>query len=71
MSERFPSILKAKVPLTLSSVPTGFLPWFAADLARAVHGTGAGGRAVVIAADEPAMRALADTVPVFAPKWKC
>jgi transcription-repair coupling factor (superfamily II helicase) len=67
VSERFPAILKARAPLTLASVPSGFLPWFAADLARAVHGTGSGGRAVIIAADEPAMRALADTVPTFAP----
>ena len=60
-------------------MPAGFLPWLAADLARAVHGTGKGGRAVIIAADEAAMRALADTVPVFAPEvevltfpaWDC
>ena len=66
-------------PLTLAGVPTGFLPWLAADLARAAHGTGNGGRAVIIAADEAAMRALADTVPVFAPEvevltlpaWDC
>ena len=45
MSEAYPDILKAKTPLTLASVPTGYLPWFAADLARAVHGTGKGGRA--------------------------
>ncbi|MCY7397335.1 MAG: hypothetical protein LH466_00655, partial [Sphingomonas bacterium] len=79
MSESFPTILKATAPLTLSSVPTGFLPWFAADLARAVHGAGKGGRAIIIAADEAAMRAIADTVPVFAPEvdvltlpaWDC
>jgi len=79
VSERFPAILKAKAPLTLSSIPAGFMPWFAADLARSVHGTGGGGRAVVIAADEAAMRAIADTVPVFAPEvevltlpaWDC
>ena len=66
-------------PLTLAGVPAGFLPWLAADLARAAHGTGQGGRAVIIAADEAAMRALADTVPVFAPEvevltfpaWDC
>jgi transcription-repair coupling factor (superfamily II helicase) len=40
VSESFAAILKAKAPLTLSSLPTGFLPWFAADLARAVHGSG-------------------------------
>ena len=77
MSEALQRILKAREPLTLSGVPTGFLPWLAGDLARAVHGKGA--RAVVIAADEAAMRALADTVPVFAPEiqvltlpaWDC
>jgi transcription-repair coupling factor (superfamily II helicase) len=79
MSDALPRILKAERPLTLSGVPTGFLPWFAADLARAVHGTGEGGRAVIVAADEAAMRALSDTVPVFAPEvqvltfpaWDC
>ncbi len=67
MSDPHSAILKAKAPLTLAGVPTGFLPWLAADLARTVHGTGKNGRAVVIAADEAAMRAMADTVPVFAP----
>ncbi|HET9812912.1 MAG TPA: transcription-repair coupling factor [Sphingomicrobium sp.] len=65
--------------MTLAGVPTGFLPWLAADLARAAHGTGKGARAVVIAADEAAMRAIADTVPLFAPEvdvvtlpgWDC
>ncbi|MCL6697606.1 transcription-repair coupling factor [Sphingomonas sp. NSE70-1] len=79
MSDALSRLLKANEPLTLSSVPAGFLPWLAADLARAAHGTGAGGRAVIIAADEAAMRALADTVPVFAPEvevltfpaWDC
>ena len=73
------TILKARQPLTLASVPSGFLPWLAADLARAAHGTGKGGRAVVVAADEAAMRALQDTVPLFAaevevlsfPGWDC
>jgi transcription-repair coupling factor (superfamily II helicase) len=79
MSGPLDRILKANAPLTLAGVPAGFLPWLAADLARAVDGTGKGGRAVVIAADEAAMRALADTVPVFAPEvevltfpaWDC
>ena len=79
MSEPLNRILKAKVPLTLAGVPAGFLPWLAGDLARAAHGTGNGGRAVIIAADEAAMRALQDTVPVFAPEvevlafpaWDC
>ena len=79
MSQPLNRILDASVPLTLASVPAGFLPWLGADLARAAHGTGKGGRAVVIAADEAAMRALQDTVPVFAPEvdvltfpaWDC
>ena len=79
MSDALPRILKASTPLTLAGVPAGFLPWLAADLARAVHGTGQGGRAVIIAADEAAMRALQDTVPIFAPEvevlafpaWDC
>ena len=61
------TILKARHPLTLASVPTGFLPWLATDLARAAHGTDEGCRAVVIVADEAAMRALAETAPLFAP----
>lgn len=72
-------ILKAGEPLTLAGVPTGFLPWLAADLARAAHGRNGGGRAVVIASDEAAMRSLADTAPAFAPEievitypaWDC
>jgi len=79
MSEPLQRVLRAKDPLTLAGVPSGFLPWLAADLARAAHGTGDGGRAVVIAADEAAMRALAETVPLFAPEvevltlpgWDC
>ena len=72
-------VIRADQSLTLAGVPTGFLPWLAADLARAAHGSGKGGRAVVIVADEAAMRALADTVPLFAsevevltlPGWDC
>lgn len=79
MSEPLPKILRASEPLTLSGVPTGFLPWLAADLARAAHGKSNPARAVIIAADEAAMRALADTVPAFAPEievltlpaWDC
>ena len=79
MSDSLPQILKAKTPLTLAGIPAGFLPWLAADLARAAHGTGNAGRAVIIAADEAALRALQDTVPVFAPEvevlafpaWDC
>ncbi|MGZ2411238.1 transcription-repair coupling factor (superfamily II helicase) [Sphingomonas sp. F9_3S_D5_B_2] len=79
MTEPLQRVLGASEPLTLAGVPQGFLPWLAADLARAAHGTGKGGRAVVVAADEAAMRALAETVPVFAPEvqvltlpaWDC
>jgi transcription-repair coupling factor (superfamily II helicase) len=79
MSEPLQRVLRADKPLTLAGVPTGFLPWLAADLARAAHGTGAGGRAVAIVADEAALRALAETVPSFAPEvevltlpgWDC
>jgi transcription-repair coupling factor (superfamily II helicase) len=68
------TILSATRPLTLSGVPTGFLPSLLADLARA-----APGRAVFIAPDEAAMRAIAATAPFFAPEldivsfpaWDC
>ena len=67
-------ILKAAAPLTLSGAPAGFLPWLMSDLARA-----ASTRAVFIAADEAAMRAMADTAAYFAPEldlltfpsWDC
>ncbi len=60
--------------MTLAGVPGGFLPWLAADLARAAKG-----RAVFIAPDEAAMRALADAAHYFAPEletlvfpaWDC
>ena len=68
MREPLQRVLRADKPLTLAGVPTGFLPWLAADLARAAHGSGKGGRAVAIVADEAAMRALAETVPLFAPE---
>jgi transcription-repair coupling factor (superfamily II helicase) len=79
MSEPLQRVLTASQPLTLAGVPTGFLPWLAADLARAAHGRTSRGRAVTIVADEAAMRALADTVPLFAPEvevltlpgWDC
>jgi transcription-repair coupling factor (superfamily II helicase) len=79
MTEPLQRVLHAKQPLTLAGVPSGFLPWLAADLARAAHGTGSGGRAVAIVADEAALRALAETVPLFAPEvgvltlpgWDC
>jgi transcription-repair coupling factor (superfamily II helicase) len=79
VTEPLQRVLRAKQPLTLAGVPTGFLPWLAADLARAAHGTGGGARAVAIVADEAAMRALAETLPSFAPEvevltfpgWDC
>ncbi|MES2147463.1 MAG: transcription-repair coupling factor [Pseudomonadota bacterium] len=79
MSEPLQRVLGARAPLTLAGVPAGFLPWLAADLARAAFGSGAGGRAVAIVADEAAMRALADTAPLFSPEvevvtlpaWDC
>ena len=40
MTEPLQRILSAKTPLTLASVPPGFLPLLAADLARAAHGRG-------------------------------
>jgi transcription-repair coupling factor (superfamily II helicase) len=79
MTEPLQRVLQAQEPLTLAGVPSGFLPWLAADLARAAHGTARRGRAVVIVADESALRALAETVPLFAPEvdvltlpgWDC
>ena len=79
MTEPLQRVLRADEPLTLAGVPTGFLPWLAADLARAAHVRSVGGRAVVIVADEAALRALAETVPLFAPEvevltlpgWDC
>ncbi|MFL6764932.1 MAG: transcription-repair coupling factor [Sphingomicrobium sp.] len=79
MSEPMQRVLRAEQPLTLAGVPAGFLPWLAADVARAAHGSTRSGRGVTIVADEAAMRALADTVPLFAPEvevltlpgWDC
>ncbi len=67
-------IVDARQPLTLAGAPTGFLPGLMADLARAAKG-----RAVFIAADEAAMRGLAETAGYFAPEldiltypaWDC
>ncbi|HEX5237252.1 MAG TPA: transcription-repair coupling factor [Sphingomicrobium sp.] len=79
MTEVLQRVLRAKQQLTLAGAPSGFLPWLAADLARAGDGVSNSGRAVVIAPDEAAMRALAETVPLFAPEvelltlpgWDC
>ncbi|HEX8125843.1 MAG TPA: transcription-repair coupling factor [Allosphingosinicella sp.] len=67
-------ILSAKTPMTLAGAPAGFLPWLAADLARAAKG-----RAVFVAPDEAAMRHLQDAATYFAPElevlsfpaWDC
>jgi transcription-repair coupling factor (superfamily II helicase) len=74
MSDDLQKILTAQKPITLAGVPGGFMPWLAADLARAAKG-----RAVFVAPDEAAMRALADTAAYFAPElevlsfpaWDC
>ncbi|HTU12570.1 MAG TPA: transcription-repair coupling factor [Allosphingosinicella sp.] len=74
MSDDLQKILAAKKPITLAGVPGGFMPWLAADLARAAKG-----RAVFVAPDEAAMRALADSAAYFAPElevltfpaWDC
>ena len=79
MSELLQRVLRANQPQTLAGVPTGFLPWLAADLARAADVNSKGGRVVAIVADEAAMRAMAETVPLFAPEtgvltlpgWDC
>ncbi|MCB2079030.1 MAG: transcription-repair coupling factor, partial [Novosphingobium sp.] len=67
-------ILSAKAPLTLSAIVRGAQPLVLADLARAAKG-----RAVFIAPDDAAMRAIADAAQFFAPElevvefpaWDC
>ncbi len=67
-------IKATSAPLTLAGVPDGFLPSLMADLTRA-----ADTRAVLIAADDAAMRAVADAAIWFAPEidvlqfpaWDC
>jgi len=79
VTEPLQRVLRADKPLTLAGIPAGFLPWLASDLTRAAHGASKNRRAVVIAADETAMRALAETAPLFAPEievltfpaWDC
>ena len=56
------TILSAQAPLTLAGVPTGFQPSLLADLARAAKT-----RAVFIAPDDAAMRAIASSAAFFAP----
>lgn len=72
-------ILSARRPLTLSGVPTGFLPVLLADLTRAAAGGDTPARTLFVAPDEQAMQAIADTAPWFAPEigivtipaWDC
>jgi transcription-repair coupling factor (superfamily II helicase) len=67
-------ILAAKQPLTLASIARGAQPLVMADLARASLG-----RAVFVAPDEQAMRAVSDAAAFFAPElevlefpaWDC
>ena len=56
-------ILSAKAPLTLSAIARGAQPLVMADLARAANG-----RAVFVAPDDAAMRAVADAAAYFAPE---
>ena len=56
-------IIHSRQALTLASVPNGFTPLLLADLTRAAKT-----RALYIAPDESAMRAIADAVPFFAPE---
>ena len=56
-------ILKADTPLTLAQVARGAQPLVMADLARASTG-----RAVFIAPDDSAMRAIVDAAAFFAPE---
>jgi transcription-repair coupling factor (superfamily II helicase) len=68
------TIISAKTSLNLSSIPTGFTPLLLADLARAAKA-----RTLFVAADDAAMRNLAETIPFFAseleilqfPAWDC
>ncbi len=75
----FARILTAKQPLTLASVARGAQPLMLADLARAAQASAKGGRAVFIAPDDAAMRAVVDAAQFFAPEldvidfpaWDC
>ena len=79
MTEPLQRVLRADEPLTLAGVPTGFLPWLAADLARAAHGTG---KAVARSSSPPTKRRCARSprpCRLFAPEvevltlpgWDC
>ena len=74
------AILNARQPLTLASVARGAQPLVMADLARAAGGpAGKGSRAVFIAPDDAAMRAVSEAAAYFAPEleilefpaWDC
>ncbi|MCW1428555.1 transcription-repair coupling factor [Novosphingobium sp. JCM 18896] len=75
----FSKILSAKTPLTLASIARGAQPLVMADLARAAKGSPSGSRAVFIAPDDAAMRAVTDAAGFFAPEldvvefpaWDC
>jgi len=70
-------ILAAQTPLTLAGLARGAQPLVLADLARAAYAQKR--RAVFIAPDDAAMRALAEAAPFFAPElevlsfpaWDC
>ena len=70
----FQATLSSQSPLTLASVARGAQPLVLADLARAAKG-----RAVFVAPDDAAMRAVADAAGYFAPEldviefpaWDC
>ena len=68
MTEALQRVLRASEPLTLASVPPGFLPWLAADLARAAHGSNRAAGRSSLPRTRRRCAALADTVPVFAPE---
>jgi transcription-repair coupling factor (superfamily II helicase) len=57
-------ILAAKSPLTLAGLVRGAQPMVLADLARAAAVKQ--GRAVFVAADDAAMRAIGDAAKIFA-----
>jgi transcription-repair coupling factor (superfamily II helicase) len=72
-------ILSSSKPLTLAGLARGAQPLVLADLARAAAAKGKGHRAVFIAADDAAMRAITDAAHFFAPElevvefpaWDC
>ncbi len=75
----FNRILSAPQPLTLAALTRGAQPMVLADLARAAAASGKGARAVFVASDEAAMRAIVEAADFFAPEievidfpaWDC